>query len=105
MATRPDTRTAVRTPVQKAAAAVGAVFVLVGVLGFIPGITTDYGTMGFAGHESEADGERAAARVDHRVAEHVGTRTRTGEHTTCLVHLEDGLVEGTVFEHRTQMHR
>ena len=32
----------------------GAVFLLVGVLGFIPGITTNYETMGFAGHESGA---------------------------------------------------
>ena len=39
---------------RKAAAAVGAVFLLVGILGFIPGITTDYDTMMFAGHESEA---------------------------------------------------
>jgi arginine exporter protein ArgO len=38
----------------KAAALVGAVFLLVGILGFIPGITTDYGQMQFAGHESEA---------------------------------------------------
>jgi hypothetical protein len=30
------------------------VFLLVGILGFIPGITTDYDTMQFAGHESEA---------------------------------------------------
>jgi hypothetical protein len=30
------------------------VFLLIGVLGFIPGITTDYDTMEFAGHESEA---------------------------------------------------
>jgi len=29
-------------------------FVLVGVLGFIPGITTDYDTMTFAGHHSDA---------------------------------------------------
>ena len=43
-----------RTLVQKAALAVAIVFLLVGVLGFIPGITTDYGTMQFAGHESEA---------------------------------------------------
>ena len=33
---------------------VGAVFLLVGVLGFIPGITTDYGDLTFAGHESNA---------------------------------------------------
>lgn len=42
------------TPVQKVALAVGAVFLLVGILGFIPGITTDYGTMTFAGHETGA---------------------------------------------------
>lgn len=46
--------TAVRTHVQKAAAAVGAVFLLVGVLGFVPGITSGYDTMTFAGHESDA---------------------------------------------------
>ncbi|MDQ4006556.1 MAG: DUF4383 domain-containing protein [Actinomycetota bacterium] len=39
---------------QTAALAVAAVFALVGVLGFIPGITTSYGEMAFAGHESEA---------------------------------------------------
>jgi hypothetical protein len=39
---------------RRAAAVVGAVFVLVGILGFIPGITTDYGSMTFAGHESDA---------------------------------------------------
>ncbi|CAL9581725.1 DUF4383 domain-containing protein [Streptomyces sp. enrichment culture] len=45
---------AARTPVQQAALLVGAVFLLVGVLGFIPGITTDYDTMKFAEHHSEA---------------------------------------------------
>jgi Domain of unknown function (DUF4383) len=34
--------------------AVGAVFLLVGVLGFIPGITTHYGDMSFGGHHSTA---------------------------------------------------
>ncbi|MFL6078856.1 MAG: DUF4383 domain-containing protein [Ornithinibacter sp.] len=43
-----------RTAVQKAALAVGVVFLLVGVLGFVPGITSDYDTLGAAGHESEA---------------------------------------------------
>jgi hypothetical protein len=43
-----------KTTVQKAAQAVGAVFVLVGILGFIPGITTNYSTLGFAGHGSGA---------------------------------------------------
>ncbi|MCD4527133.1 DUF4383 domain-containing protein [Nocardioides sp. cx-173] len=37
------------------ALATGAVFLLVGVAGFIPGITTDYDTMKFAGHESRAE--------------------------------------------------
>jgi len=40
--------------VRTAAMAVGAVFLLVGVLGFVPGITTNYGSMTFAGHMSEA---------------------------------------------------
>ena len=43
-----------RTPLQSAAALVGAVFLLVGILGFIPGITTHYGDMSFAGHGSGA---------------------------------------------------
>ena len=46
--------TAGRTNIQKTALAIGAVFLLVGVLGFIPGITTNYEALGFAGHESEA---------------------------------------------------
>jgi len=41
-------------PVQMAAAAVGAVFFLVGVLGFVPGITTHYSDLTFAGRESHA---------------------------------------------------
>jgi hypothetical protein len=43
-----------RSLVQTAALAVGVVFLLVGVLGFIPGITSDYSTMTFAGHDSDA---------------------------------------------------
>ena len=35
------------TPIQKAALAVGAVFVAVGVLGFVPGITTNYDQLTF----------------------------------------------------------
>jgi hypothetical protein len=46
--------TSVRTPVQTAALVVSVVFLLVGVLGFIPGITTNYGGMTFAGHHSDA---------------------------------------------------
>jgi hypothetical protein len=43
-----------RPLVQLAATAVGATFVLVAVLGFVPGITTSYSELSFAGHESEA---------------------------------------------------
>lgn len=32
----------------------GVVFLAVGVLGFIPGVTTDFDTLTFAGAESEA---------------------------------------------------
>jgi hypothetical protein len=42
------------TPLQIAATVVGTTFLLVGVLGFIPGVTTDYDSMTFAGHESQA---------------------------------------------------
>lgn len=48
------TRTTNDTTLQKVAKIVGIVFLAVGVLGFIPGITSDYGSMTFAGHESEA---------------------------------------------------
>ena len=37
-----------------AAKLVAATFLLVGVLGFIPGLTTHYGDMSFAGHDSSA---------------------------------------------------
>lgn len=46
--------TAGRAAVQWAAIAVGAVFLLVGVLGFIPGVTTNYDELTFAGHHSGA---------------------------------------------------
>jgi hypothetical protein len=46
--------TRTRALVQTAALVVAAVFVLVGILGFIPGITTNYGDMTFAGHHSDA---------------------------------------------------
>ncbi|GGO30837.1 DUF4383 domain-containing protein [Microbispora bryophytorum] len=48
------TRTTTRTPVQTAALIVGAVFLLVGVLGFIPGITRNVDRLQFAGHHSDA---------------------------------------------------
>ncbi|TKK89501.1 DUF4383 domain-containing protein [Herbidospora galbida] len=43
-----------RTRLQQASLAVGIVFLIVGVLGFIPGITTQYSSMEAAGHESGA---------------------------------------------------
>lgn len=43
-----------RTTVQMATLAVAAVFLLVGLLGFIPGVTTSYSEMQLFGHESEA---------------------------------------------------
>jgi Domain of unknown function (DUF4383) len=56
MATResPGGVASARSPVRTAARVVGIVFLLVGVLGFIPGITTDYSSMTFAGHHSGA---------------------------------------------------
>ena len=40
--------------VRKAAAAVGAVFLLVGILGFVPGVTTNDDDLELAGHHSGA---------------------------------------------------
>ncbi|WP_148615545.1 DUF4383 domain-containing protein [Nocardioides rubriscoriae] len=41
-------------PVRTFALVVGAVFLLVGILGFVPGITQDLDTIQLAGHESNA---------------------------------------------------
>ena len=43
-----------KTSLQRAAQAVGAVFLLVGILGFIPGVTSNYESLGVVGPESEA---------------------------------------------------
>ncbi|WP_436497051.1 DUF4383 domain-containing protein [Actinokineospora sp. HUAS TT18] len=43
-----------RHPGQLLAAVVAVVFLLVGILGFIPGVTTNYDQLEFAGHESGA---------------------------------------------------
>jgi MYXO-CTERM domain-containing protein len=43
------------TPVQKAAALVGAVFLLIGILGFIPGITINYDQLGLWENKSDAE--------------------------------------------------
>jgi hypothetical protein len=42
------------TRLQQTAMVVGAVFLAVGILGFVPGVTTNYETMNLIGHESEA---------------------------------------------------
>ena len=43
-----------RSQAQQLTMLLGVVFLLVGILGFIPGITTDYGDMSFAGDDSGA---------------------------------------------------
>jgi hypothetical protein len=44
-----------RTPAQLLTTLIGTTFILVGILGFIPGITTHlYGGLDFAGHHSQA---------------------------------------------------
>ncbi|MEU9625789.1 DUF4383 domain-containing protein [Streptomyces luteogriseus] len=51
----PASHRAARVPVRQAALLFGLVFLVVGALGFIPGITTDYGSLEFASHESGAE--------------------------------------------------
>ena len=43
-----------RSAQQKAAPAIGIVFLAIGILGFIPGITVNYSEMSFASHNSDA---------------------------------------------------
>ena len=43
-----------RSTVQSAALLAGILFLAVGILGFVPGITTHYGDLTFAGHDSGA---------------------------------------------------
>ena len=43
-----------RDTLRTAAGACGAVFLLVGILGFVPGVTMDYNTLSWAGHDSNA---------------------------------------------------
>jgi hypothetical protein len=54
MVSVPHSRDEVHPLVNRLALAVGAVFLLVGIAGFIPGITTNYDTLNFAGHHSGA---------------------------------------------------
>ena len=48
------THDSTRTTTQVVAGVVGAVFLAVGILGFVPGITSNLGDLTFAGHESDA---------------------------------------------------
>lgn len=54
MVTASRSAAAGRSPAQLVALLFGAVFLLVGVAGFIPGLTTHYGDLGFAGDGSQA---------------------------------------------------
>jgi hypothetical protein len=44
-----------REPLRGIAMVVGVVFLLVGILGFVPGITSNYDDLQFAGHESHSE--------------------------------------------------
>jgi hypothetical protein len=44
-----------REPLRGIAMVVGIVFLLVGILGFVPGITSNYDDLQFAGHESHSE--------------------------------------------------
>ena len=54
MTTSSTSVTRSRSLIELAALLVGATFLLVGVLGFVPGITTNYSDLGAAGTESTA---------------------------------------------------
>ena len=54
MTTATSSRSGYATPAQKAALLFGIVFLIVGLAGFIPGVTSNFGTMGFAGYTSGA---------------------------------------------------
>nr|WP_243420899.1 DUF4383 domain-containing protein [Micromonospora globispora] len=43
-----------RAPVRRAATGVGVIFLLIGVLGFVPGVTSNFGGLSLAGHQSDA---------------------------------------------------
>ena len=55
MTTASPSTTGSRTLLQTAALLVGATFVLVGLLGFVPGITTNFDELAFASNDSNAE--------------------------------------------------
>jgi hypothetical protein len=60
--------TTTRTPLQTAALVIGATFLLVGIAGFIPGITTHYGDLGFANEDGAKLLGLFGVNVVHNVA-------------------------------------
>jgi hypothetical protein len=52
---RTTTHTDRERALRGAARAVGAVFLIVGILGFVPGVTSHVGSMEFAGHDSPSE--------------------------------------------------
>ena len=54
MATLRRFRTRAMAPVQRVSATIGALFLIVGFAGFIPGLTTSYGSMSWMGMDSQA---------------------------------------------------
>ncbi len=55
MSSSESARSMTASPVQTASLIVGVVFLLVGIAGFIPGVTANYDALEFAGHESGAE--------------------------------------------------
>lgn len=55
MATTANHRSMTASPVQIAATGVAAVFLLVGLAGFVPGLTSNVDDLRFAGHESGSE--------------------------------------------------
>lgn len=51
---RPTRNSVTSTPVQTASLVLGAVFLLVGILGFLPGVTSNLDQLAGAGHDSGA---------------------------------------------------
>ena len=60
---------------------------------------------GEAGHEPEPDRVRAAAGIDHRVAQHRRARARRGDHRAPAVRVEHRLEERAALQHRAQVQR
>jgi hypothetical protein len=50
-----DTRTTSSQPLRRTALAVSLLFLVVGILGFVPGITTNLGDLTFAGHHTDTE--------------------------------------------------